>query len=112
MVPPKDDTPVTYKPPKVVVTTTVRRPPPKKDDPKPAVEALPARITAINVVNNKTQITIGRGTANDAKDGMKVVLKGLGAFPLQECTDRRCKAIVSGTPEQVRSAGETVNVVP
>jgi hypothetical protein len=112
MVPPKDDTPITYKPPKVVVTTTVKRPPPKKDDPKPAVEALPARITAINVVNNKTQITIGRGTANDARDGMKVQLKGLGVFPLQECTDRRCKAIVSGTPEQVRSAGENVLLVP
>jgi hypothetical protein len=114
MVPPKDDTPVTYKPPKVVVTTTVKgpRPPPKKDDPKPVVEALTARITAINVVNNKTQITIGRGTANDAKDGMKVQLKGLGAFPLQECTDRRCKAVVSATPEQVRSAGENVVLVP
>ncbi|HWU87888.1 MAG TPA: hypothetical protein VN253_11465 [Kofleriaceae bacterium] len=113
MVPPKDDTPVTYKPPKVVVTTTVKRPPPtpKKEDPKPA-EVLTARITAINVVNNKTQITIGRGTATDARDGMKGQLKGVGTFSLEGCTEKRCKATLSATPDQVRSAGENVVLMP
>lgn len=108
MVPPKDDTPVTYKPPKVVVTTTVRRPPPpKKDDPKPAA-TLPARITAISVANGKTLITIGAGTDNQVKDGTAGSLKGVGNFTLEGCGPRRCKASLSATPDQVRSAGDTV----
>jgi len=112
MVPPKDDTPVTYKPPKTVVTTTVRRPPPKKDPEKPPATMLTARITAINVVANKTQITIGRGTASEARDGMKVQLKGIGTFPIEGCTEKRCKALISATPDQVRGAGENVVLMP
>jgi hypothetical protein len=73
---------------------------------------LTARITAINVVANKTQITIGRGTASDARDGMKVQLKGIGTFPIEGCTEKRCKALISATPDQVRGAGENVVLMP
>ncbi len=111
LVPPKDDTPVTYKPPPTVVRTTVRRPRPTTPE-KPPAEVLTGRITAVSVVNNKTQITIGLGTANNARDGMKGQLKGVGTFVLEGCTDRRCKAVLSATPDQVRGAGSTVVLTP
>ncbi len=108
LVPPNDDTPKTYKPDKPVVrtTTTVRRPKPEPEKPKAA--SLTGRITQISVVNNKTQITIG---ILGAQDGMKGSLKGIG-FVLEGCTDRRCKAVLAATPDQVRGAGDTVVVTP
>jgi hypothetical protein len=113
MVPLKDDTPASYKPPQttVVKTTTVRRPN-KPVEAAPKVDPISARITAIVVVGGKTQITIGRGTASKAANGMKVQVKGLGMFEVTDCTESRCKAIVSGTPDQVRSGGENVLLVP
>lgn len=113
LVPPKDDTPPNYRPekPAVVRTTVVRKPPPKEPD-KPKVETITARITAIVVVNNKTQITIGRGTNTKASNGMKVKVNGLGLFEVVECTETRCKALIPATPDQVRSGGENVTLLP
>lgn len=109
MVPPKDDTPANYKPEKpVVVRTTPVRPRQPKPEPEKPKTTLSGRITAINVVNNKTQITIG---ILGAQDGMKGSLKGMG-FVLEGCTEKRCKAILNATPDQVRSAGDTVLVTP
>jgi hypothetical protein len=114
MVPLKDDTPASYKPPQptVVKTTTIRKTPTQPKPEAPKVDAISARITAIVVVGGKTQITIGRGTASKAANGMKVQVKGLGTFEVTDCTETRCKALVSGTPDQVRSGGENVVLVP
>jgi hypothetical protein len=113
MVPIKDDTPANIKPQPTVVRTTVVRPPPKKPEPdKPKAEVITARITAIVVVNNKTQITIGRGTGSKAANGMHVKVNGLGTFEVVECTETRCKAIIPATPDQVRSGGENVTLLP
>jgi hypothetical protein len=112
MVPPKDDTPASYRPDKPVRTTVVRRRKPKPAPEQPKAEVLTGRITAVSVVNNKTQITIGLGTANNARDGMKGSLKGAGTFVLESCTERRCKAVLSATPDQVRGAGSTVVLTP
>ena len=115
LVPPKDDTPASYKPQPAIVKTTVRRPtpPPKKEPDKPKGEVITARITAIMVVdNNKTQITIGRGTSNKAADGMKVQVKGIGTFEVVGCNETRCKALIPATPDQIRTGGETVVLTP
>lgn len=113
LVPPKDDTPANYRPekPTTVRTTTIVRPKPKEPD-KPKVELITARITAIVVVNNKTQITIGRGTNTKAANGMKVKVNGLGLFEVTDCTETRCKALIPATPDQVRSGGENVTLMP
>jgi len=111
LVPPKDDTPANYRPQSAVVRTTVTRPPPKKEPEKPA-EVIIARITAIVVVDKKTQITIGRGTQSKAHDGMKVKVNGVGVFEVTGCTENRCKALIPATPDQVRSGGENVTLMP
>jgi hypothetical protein len=113
LVPPKDDTPAGYKPPTTVVRVTTTRRPPKPAEPdKPKAEVITARITAIVVVNNKTQITIGRGTSTKAANGMKVKVNGLGVFEVTDCTETRCKALIPATPDQVRSGGENVTLMP
>lgn len=115
LVPPKDDTPATYKPPTTIVKTT-RRPQPvpvKKEPDKPKGEVITARITAIMAADDKnTQITIGRGTTTKAADGMKVVVKGVGTFTVTGCNETRCKAVIPATPDKIRSGGETVTLVP
>jgi hypothetical protein len=111
LVPPKDDTPANYRPPTTVVRSTVVRRPNKPEPDKPKVQALTARITAIVIVENKTQITIGRGTANGASDGMKGQLKAI-SFTLTGCTENRCKALLGATPDQVRAAGDSVVITP
>jgi hypothetical protein len=112
IVPPKDDTPVTYRPPQPTVTriTTRRTVKPTEPD-KPKAQTLSARITAIVIIDNKTQLTIGRGTANGAADGMKASLKNM-SFTLTGCTETRCKAVLSATPDQVRAAGDSVVIMP
>lgn len=111
-VPETDDTPKSYKGPTAVVrTTTTRRPQPVKTEPKPEVKAMTARITAITVAGNQTRITIGIGTAGGAADGMNVKLKGI-AGQLVGCTEKRCSALVSASPDQVRAAGDNVVVTP
>lgn len=113
LVPPKDDTPAGYKPPTPVRVTMTRKPPPKAAEPeKPKAEVVTARITAIVVVNNKTQITIGRGTSTKAANGMKVKVNGLGVFEVTDCTETRCKALIPATPDQVRGGGENVTLMP
>ncbi|HWO22710.1 MAG TPA: hypothetical protein VNO30_28315 [Kofleriaceae bacterium] len=111
MVPPKDDTPVTYRPPQPIVSRITVRKQPKPEPDKPKVQTLSARITAIVIIDNKTQLTIGRGTANGAADGMKGAIKNIG-FTLTGCTETRCKAILSATPDQVRAAGDSVVIMP
>lgn len=112
IVPPKDDTPASYRPPQpTIVRQTVRRPTKAAEPEKPKVQALSARITAIVIIGNKTQLTIGRGTANGASDGMRGQLKNIG-FTLSGCTETRCKAEVSATPDQVRAAGDSVMIQP
>jgi hypothetical protein len=112
MVPPKDDTPASYRPPQpTVVRVGVRKAPPKPEPEKPKAATLSARITAIVIIDNKTQLTIGRGTANGAADGMKGSLKNI-SFTLVGCTETRCKAVVSATPDQVRAAGDSVVIMP
>jgi len=113
MVPIKDDTPANIKPQTAVVRTTVTRPPKKPAEPeKPPAETVTARITAIVVVDKKTQITIGRGTTSKAHDGMKVKVNGVGVFEVVGCTETRCKALIPATPDQVRSGGENVTLIP
>jgi hypothetical protein len=112
MVPPTDDTPASYRQPKPAVrTTVVRRPKATPEPEKPKVELLSARITAISIVDGGTQITIARGTANGAANGMGGALKGF-SFTLNNCSDTRCKAVLSATPDQVRGAGDTVVLKP
>jgi hypothetical protein len=114
IVAPRDDTPASYTPPQPVARpairrTTTARPEPEK--PKPKGEPITARIVGVLIVENRTQITIGRGTANQAYDGMKGQLKNI-SFVLKDCTERRCQALVSATPDQIRSAGDTVVLQP
>lgn len=112
MVPLNDDTPKTYRPP-TVVTTTTRRPPaqPKKPDEKP-VTVLNARIVGVSVVGNNTRIVLGRGTLTGASSGMKAKLNGInGVFPI-ECNENTCVAMVAATPDQIKSAGTTVTLLP
>lgn len=111
LVPPKDDTPVNYRAPAPVVRTTVRRTRKPPTPEKPKAEPLPARIVAIVVVDGGTQITLARGTANGASNGMAGSLKSFG-FALKDCSETRCKAVLSATPDQVRSAGDTVFLRP
>jgi hypothetical protein len=111
MVPINDDTPRTYRPP--VVVTQTRRPPPKPKDPeKPVQTVLTARIVGVSVAGNNTKLILGRGTNTDARSGMKAKLNGIsGAFPI-ECTENTCTTVVSATPDQIKSSGNTVTLIP
>ncbi len=113
MVPLNDDTPKTYRPP--VVTTTGRiRPPvgtPKKPDEKP-VTVLNARIVGVSVVGGNTRIVLGRGTLTGASSGMKAKLNGISGVFAIECNENTCAAVVTATPDQIKSAGTTVVLLP
>jgi hypothetical protein len=112
LVPPKDDTPVTYKPPTTVVRTTrTVRPPKPPVAATPKADPITARIIGVLIIDNKTQITIARGTASGASDGMKGSLKSF-SFTLSGCNERRCSALLTATPDQVRAAGSTVTLAP
>ncbi len=112
MVPLNDDTPKSYRPP--VVTTTIRtRPvnkPKKPDDPPPTV--LNARIVGVSVVGGGTRIVLGRGTNTGAKTGMKAKLNGISGVFVVECNENTCAALVTATPDQIKSAGTTVVLLP
>lgn len=113
MVPLNDDTPKTYRPPTTVVTTRTRPPkaPPKKPDEKP-VTVLNARIVGVSVIGGGTRIVLGRGTLTGAASGMKAKLNGInGVFPI-ECNENTCAAVVAATPDQIKSAGTTVTLLP
>jgi hypothetical protein len=113
MVPINDDTPKQYRPPPPVVV--VRNPRPPKPTPtatKPVATVLQARIVGISVVGGGTRITLGRGTNTGATSGMKAKLNGInGAFPI-ECNENTCVAMVAATPDQIKSAGTTVTLIP
>ena len=115
MVPLNDDTPKTYKPPVSVVIHTTKHQPTKLKEPPPPPPAttLGARIIGMAVVSGGTQITIGRGTASDAKAGMKGRINGVstGAFTLAACSDRTCTAVVTATPDQIKGSG-SVTLTP
>ncbi len=112
MVPLQDDTPKSYRPPTTVVTRTR---PPKATPPKPnapPVTVLNARIVGVSVVGNGTRIVLGRGTLTGAASGMKAKLNGInGVFPI-ECNENTCAAQISATPDQIKSAGTTVVLLP
>ena len=112
MVPLNDDTPRSYKPPIIVSSKPRPRPPgPKKDDPVVAV-VLNARIVGVSVVSGGTRITLGRGTNTGAKSGMKAKLNGINGNFAIDCNENTCAAVVAATPDQIKSAGTTVTLLP
>lgn len=114
VVPLQDDTPRNFKPQTATVTVT-RKPAATKPAPAATTAApLSARIIAIQVVPEGTRITIGRGTAFDAHDGMQVHLAGIPeAFPIGNCTERTCTAVIRhATPDQVKGANGAVTLTP
>jgi hypothetical protein len=117
MVPLKDDTPPNYKPEKPVQTVKIikgpRPPKPPKEEPPKAV-AMQARIIGVSIVSGGTQITVGKGTATGATQGMKGKINGIatGNFTLQSCNERTCLAVVQATPDQIKGAGGTVSLSP
>jgi hypothetical protein len=115
MVPLQDDTPRNYKPPTTVVAKVIRKPHAPKEPPKP--EAPPAatvsaRIISVQVVAGGTLITLGRGKASGATDGMRGKLNGVGEFAIGNCNDHTCSATVKATPDQIKSASGTVTLSP
>jgi hypothetical protein len=114
MVPLQDDTPRNYKPPTNVVAKVIRKP---RAPTEPKVEAPPAvtlsaRIVGIQVVAGGTLITLGRGKANGATDGMRGKLSGVGEFAIGNCNDHTCSATVKATPDQIKGASGTVTLSP
>ncbi|HEX4421588.1 MAG TPA: hypothetical protein VH165_26915 [Kofleriaceae bacterium] len=113
LVPLQDDTPRNYKPPTpnkpVQVSHVGHRPPPP---PPPApVATVTARIIGIQVVSGGTQLTLGRGTASGASNGMKGKINGVaGGFEIGNCNERTCSATVSATPDQIKNSNGTVTL--
>jgi hypothetical protein len=112
MVPIQDDTPRNYKPIVVEKRPTGKHRPAATPTPA-AVPATPAtsvsaRIIAIQVVGNGTLITVGRGKASGASDGMMAKIPGVGDVQIGNCNDRTCTATVKATPDQLKSANGTV----
>jgi hypothetical protein len=116
MVPLDDDTPKSYRPPTTVVTKVTRRP---RKDPKvekpDAPATISARIIGLKVAGGNVEITLGRGTASTppATDGMKAKVAGIaGVVSIGSCSERTCKAVVQGTPDQITKAGSSVVLSP
>ncbi len=105
MVAIQDDTPKNYKPPTIAVTHVIHKPHTPTPPPPTTVATVSARIIGMQVVSGGTLITIGRGKASGASDGMKAKIAGIsGAFAISNCNDRTCTATVSATPDQVKNA--------
>ena len=109
----QDDTPAHYKP---QVTTVTHRPRPATPKPvkpdAPVLATVSARIIGIQVVAGGTAITVGRGTASKAADGMKASIAGIpGAYELHNCTDNTCVATIKATPDQLKGAS-SVTLTP
>jgi hypothetical protein len=112
MVPLQDDTPRNYKPQTQAVVKVVKKNTPPPPPPPPAA-ALSARIIGIAVVSGGTQITVGRGKASGASDGMKAKINGIsGAFTIGNCNDRTCTATIAATPDQIKNSNGTVTLSP
>ena len=116
MVPLNDDTPKNYHPPTAPTVVKVikkgPKPPPEKKE--PVVQALSARVIGVSIVSGGTQITIGKGTASGASQGMHGKINGLatGSFTVSSCNERTCLAVTSATPDQIKGAGGTVSLTP
>jgi hypothetical protein len=115
MVPIQDDTPAHYKPPTTAVVKVIhngrRAPPPPP--PAPVAATVSARIIGLQVVSGGTQITVGRGKASGASDGMKAKINGIsGSFPIGNCNDRTCSATIAATPDQIKNSNGTVTLTP
>lgn len=116
MIPLNDDTPKGYREKTPVVTSRIVRTPrqPKPEDPKkPPATTMSARIIGISVSGAGTMITLGRGTTHNANNGMKAVVKGVaGAWPLANCKETTCTALVKATPDQIKQSGGSVTITP
>lgn len=114
MIPLQDDTPRNYRPPStstvVKVTKRPRAKEPAKPEPAP-VATVSARIIGLVVVSGGTQITLGRGKATGASDGMKGKISGIGAvFSIGNCNDRTCTATVPATVDQINQSNGMVTL--
>ncbi len=113
-VPLQDDTPKNYRPPTakpVVITHTGHKPPPPP--PPPPAATVTARIIGIQVVGDRTVITVGRGTASGAANGMKGQIGGISAnFEIANCTERTCSASIKATPDQIKNSNGMVTLSP
>jgi hypothetical protein len=116
MIPLQDDTPRNYRPPSTTVVKVTKRPHPTKEPAKPEpapVATVSARIIGLVVVSGGTQITIGRGKATGASDGMKGKISGIGAvFSIGNCNDRTCTATVPATVDQINQSNGMVTLTP
>lgn len=116
MVPISDDTPRNYKPPTTAVVKVIKKPhrEPAAAKPEPPPTAtVNARIIGIQVVSGGTMITVGRGTASGASDGMKGKINGLpGEFSIGNCNANTCTAKIPATPDQIKGSSSTVTLSP
>lgn len=118
MVPIQDDTPRGYKP--IATASPPRRgnhhtPTPAATPPAntPPAATVTARIINVQVVPGGTQITVGRGTATGAADGMKGSIRGVtGGFQIGGCNERTCTATIKATPDQIKSSDGMVTLSP
>jgi len=115
-VPLQDDTPRNYKPPTpekrpVQTSHTTKKPPPAPTPPPAAT--VTARILGIAVVSGGTQITVGRGTATGAQNGMKGAIAGVPvSFEIGNCSERTCSATLKATPDQIKNSNGMVTLSP
>jgi len=115
MVPLQDDAPRNYRPQAVVVKVSrhPRAKEPAAPPPPPPAATVSARILGVQVVSGGTLITLGRGKASGASDGMKGKINGIsGGFTIGGCNDRTCTATVAATPDQIKNSNGTVTLSP
>jgi hypothetical protein len=116
LVPIQDDTPRNYKPPTTVIAKKIVKPrdkPAPKPAPPPPAVTITAQILGVQVIGDKTQLTLGRGTATGAQDGMKATIAGVsGTFPIGHCNERVCTVVVPATPDQLKRANGVVTLSP
>lgn len=114
-VPLQDDTPRNYKPPvpekrPTQVTHITKKP---VTPPPPPAAVVTARILGISVVSGGTQITLGRGTATGAANGMKGKIGGVAVtFEIGNCNERTCSATIAATPDQIKNSNGMVTLSP
>ena len=114
MVPVNDDTPKGL-PKQTTIITTKKTPRPPKETPKEAPPATTktARILGVSVVGGGTQIMIGLGKDQGVDAGWKAKVAGVqGSFSVASCNARTCSAVISATPDQIKSGGNSVTLSP
>jgi hypothetical protein len=116
MVPIQDDTPRSYKPPPPpggIRTVRHARTPPPPPPPPTGGTPINARVIDMQIVSGGTQVIFNRGTTTGASDGMKASLAGVtGSFPIGNCKERTCSALLKATPDQIRAANGTATLTP